>query len=418
MGVVFKAEHRQMKRVVALKIVSPSAIKSRDALQRFYREVETAAKLDHPNVVPALDAGEARGTHFLVMQYVEGDDLSWHVKRRGRLPVDEAVDCILQAAQGLQYAHSRGIIHRDIKPANLLLDRQGTVKILDMRLARIDSRTDETNADELTNTGAVMGTAAYMSPEQALDARHADARSDIYSLGCTLHYLLTGHPVYDGDTHVKQILAHREQPIPSLRGIRPEVPESVDAIFAKMVAKRPVDRFQSMREVVQALSTISEASTTFSGSSESDATGTSGSPEKQLGHRPISATGEATPVAALQSTDADTLTTQISEKTGILPSKAPPDFRLPLRGAGAPRHSSPSWHWREQESGWRDGMAKNPRFSSLRRMSRRSDPPTRRDDAPLPRSQSRRSMPAKRDDINWNGRTIWNCPPNLKTALE
>jgi serine/threonine protein kinase len=251
MGVVLKAEHRRLKRVVALKVMSASVVKTPDALKRFHREVEAAAKLRHPNVVATDDADEAKGTHFLVMEYVEGSDLSVLVKKQGPLSVDQALQCILQAAKGLEFAHSQGVVHRDIKPANLLLDSKGTVKILDMGLARIEG--DSGAQGELTSTGAVMGTVDYMAPEQALSTKHADARSDVYSLGISLWYLLTGRCVYEGDSMMAKLLAHRDAPIPSLSAMNDEVPVAVETVFRKMVAKQPGDRYQTMADVIMAL---------------------------------------------------------------------------------------------------------------------------------------------------------------------
>ena len=250
MGMVLKAQHKRMKRIVALKVLSPSVTKTREMVQRFQREVETAGKLDHPNIVAAFDADEANGTHFLVMQYVEGQDLSGLVKEKGTLPVDKAVQCMVQAARGLEYAHQKGVIHRDIKPANLLLDTQGTIKILDMGLARIATETAE---EGLTQTGAIMGTIDYMAPEQAVNTKLADARSDIYSLGITLWYLLTGRATYPGDSMMSKLLAHRESPIPSLSAARKDVPAALDAVYQKMIAKKPEHRYQTMTEVVAAL---------------------------------------------------------------------------------------------------------------------------------------------------------------------
>ena len=258
MGVVLKAEHKRLKRLVALKVMSANIVKTPDALKRFHREVEAAAKLRHPNVVATDDADEAKGTHFLVMEYVEGTDLSALVKKQGTLSVQQAVQCIIQAARGLEFAHAQGVVHRDIKPANLLLDTKGTVKILDMGLARIEG--DSGSQGELTSTGAVMGTVDYMAPEQALSTKHADARSDVYSLGVSLWYLLVGRCVYEGDTLMSKLLAHRDAAIPSLREFNKEVPESIDLVFRKMIAKKAADRYQTMTEVIRDLETCQTGS--------------------------------------------------------------------------------------------------------------------------------------------------------------
>jgi serine/threonine protein kinase len=255
MGVVLLARHRRMDRLAAVKVLPISTMKSPTAVDRFYREAKAAARLSHANIVSAYDASEKDGTHYLVMEFVDGEDLAQVSKQRGPLPVEQAVECMIQAARGLQYAHDQGVIHRDIKPANLLVDRNGTVKILDMGLARINSLADAepTEQDRLTQSGQVMGTCDYMAPEQAEDTHGADHRADIYALGCSLYRLLTGEAPYQGDSLIKILMAHRDDVIPSLRDKRPDVSEELDSVFQKMVAKQAGDRYQSMTEVIAAL---------------------------------------------------------------------------------------------------------------------------------------------------------------------
>jgi serine/threonine protein kinase/formylglycine-generating enzyme required for sulfatase activity len=250
-GMVLKAEHRRMERIVAIKMLSPNVTKTPEAMQRFQREVKAAARLMHPHIVTALDADESRGVHFLVMEYVEGIDLSALIKADGPVSPETAIPWVIQAARGLQYAHDNGVVHRDIKPSNMLLDKQGTIKILDMGLARIDSA--GADQDQLTGTGQIMGTVDYMAPEQAIDTKSADARADIYSLGISLWYLLTGRPVYAGETPVEKLMAHQTKPIPSLCDACSEVSPELEAIFTKMVAKKPDERYQSMSEAMVAL---------------------------------------------------------------------------------------------------------------------------------------------------------------------
>lgn len=260
MGFVLKARHRRMKRPVAIKFLLKSLTESEDFQKRFEREVEAAAQLDHQNIVTAYDAGVHDGNHFLVMQYVDGDDLSAIVKTKGPFGISAAVDAIRQAAEGLDCAHELGIVHRDIKPSNLLMDRKGVVRVLDMGLARIQrspgDAVDGTGNADLTGTGSVLGTIDYMAPEQALDAKKADHRADIYSLGCTLYFLLTGNPPFGNETIMRRLLAHRQSKIPKIREVRPEAPDELEQIFSTMMAKRKRDRPPSMRHLIVALQSL------------------------------------------------------------------------------------------------------------------------------------------------------------------
>lgn len=256
MGTVFKARHRRMKRVVALKVLSKAVAGSGTMADRFQREVETVARLTHPNIVMAYDADEAEVGPFLVMEFVDGQDLVSEVAARGPLPVADAVDRVLQAARGLDYAHRSGIVHRDIKPGNILRTRDGVVKVADLGLARLNVP-DGAAQTALTQAGSVFGTAEYMPPEQAVDAGQVDGRADVYSLGCTLFFLLSGHAPYPGTSLMSVLLKHRDEPIPWLSAVRSDVPAVLEVVFRKMVAKSPADRYQSMAEVVTALEQVS-----------------------------------------------------------------------------------------------------------------------------------------------------------------
>jgi CheY-like chemotaxis protein/tRNA A-37 threonylcarbamoyl transferase component Bud32 len=258
MGTVYKARHRRMKRIVALKVMSGDLAQDETFVQRFQREVETIARLSHPYVVMAFDADEDDGRHFLVMEFVDGPDLESIVDKQGPLGVTEAVHCIRQAARGLEYAHGQGIIHRDIKPANLLRDATDTVKITDLGLARLNDTAGPggaTTTSGLSVAGGILGTVDYMPPEQAFDSSHIDHRADVYSLGATLHFLLVGRPPFEGTT-MATLIKHREAPVPSLCAARPEVPPELDAVFIRMMAKAPADRLQSMTDVARELEAI------------------------------------------------------------------------------------------------------------------------------------------------------------------
>src|SRR5262245_6352837 len=256
MGQVFKARHTHMSRVVALKLIRKEKLANPDSVKRFYQEVQAAAQLHHPNIVIAYDAGPAGpagSTHYFAMEYVEGVDLSRQVKESGPLPVAAACEYARQAALGLQHAHERGLIHRDIKPHNLLLSQSASgpvVKVLDMGLARLAGQ-GETG---LTQTGQVLGTPDYLAPEQAFDSRKADIRSDIYSLGCTLYFLLTGRPPFSGETLTQVLLKHQMEQAAPLVSLRRDIPPALQSVIATMMAKDPSQRFQTPAEAAEALS--------------------------------------------------------------------------------------------------------------------------------------------------------------------
>jgi serine/threonine protein kinase len=273
MGTVFKVRHRDHRDAVfALKVLRLSfSRKNKAVVERFRKEAEALARIEHPNIVWCFEpVSVVNGAFYHVMEFVDGQDLKSLVETNGRFPVWQAIDVLLQAARGLQFAHSRRIIHRDIKPANLMLDRTGTLRILDFGLARVvlaDSWIPDSDGGVDTATGAVMGTIPYMSPEQASDSKRADARSDIYSLGCTLHYLLTGRPPYEGRTWSEMFLAHRENPIPSLKAVRHSVPDHLDRLFKRMLAKNPADRPQTMASVIAKIELALDESRARPGSS-------------------------------------------------------------------------------------------------------------------------------------------------------
>ena len=254
MGMVYQARHRRLNRLVALKVIRPEWAGEQQALQRFAREMEAGGRLQHPNLVSFTDAREEHGVHFLVMEYVEGEDLGATLKRRGRLPVAEACEIIRQAACGLQHAYEQGLVHRDIKPSNLMLTAEHTVKILDLGLARLQSGGDACQG--LTFTGQTMGTPDYMAPEQARGLAQIDIRADIYSLGCTLYHLLTGKPPYGPPQYAgftAKILAHAQAAFPLAREMQPDIAADIDDVLAKMTAKDPNLRFATPAEVGEAL---------------------------------------------------------------------------------------------------------------------------------------------------------------------
>ena len=263
MGIVYRARHRRMDRLVALKTLTDRATESDDSVQRFQREVRAAARLSHPNIVASYDAGEHNGVHYLVMELVDGIDLARLVRQSGPLNASRAVDYVRQAATGFSYAHAQGIIHRDIKPQNLLVDRKQHVRILDMGLARLnptnaaaDPAASSAAQTELTQSGVIMGTVDFMSPEQATNTRNANEQSDIYSLGCTLYFLMTGRAMFDGETCMERLLAHHQESRPSLITTVSKIPATLQEVFSRMTARQPGDRYESMEEVAEALESV------------------------------------------------------------------------------------------------------------------------------------------------------------------
>ncbi|MCX7701468.1 MAG: serine/threonine protein kinase, partial [Gemmataceae bacterium] len=253
-GRVFLARQEQTGYLVALKVLAPALSSDPQVVRRFGRERTLATSLDHPNIVRGIDAGEAEGVSFLVMELLDGLDLSRLVERAGPLRVADACELARQAALALHYAHERGIIHRDVKPSNLFLTRGGQVKLLDLGLAR-DVSVDSDEAS-LTESGHLLGTIDYMAPEQAFDTHGMDARSDAYSLGCTLYKLLVGHPPFGGPEYrhlLKKALAHSQRPVPPISERRPDVPTGLAAVLQKLLAKEPGQRFASLGEVAEAL---------------------------------------------------------------------------------------------------------------------------------------------------------------------
>jgi serine/threonine protein kinase/WD40 repeat protein len=302
MGVVYKAWHPRLERTVALKVIRPQVLAMKpDLIHRFHREARAIAQLLHPNVVVLYDADESQGTHYLAMEYVEGLTLEKMVRLNGPMPLRQACDYIRQAALGLQHAYECGLVHRDIKPSNMLIaqrsasksaflrrssafmrrplitqmDRDlsqrptggsdespranlahpwGVLKVLDMGLARLtETLEDEGGSTPLTKAGSLLGTPDFISPEQARDARRVDIRSDLYSLGCTFYYLLTGRPPFPGGNDVQKLLKHQNEYPTPLEELRPHLPSQMVQIVNKLLRKKPEERYQSPQELADDL---------------------------------------------------------------------------------------------------------------------------------------------------------------------
>jgi hypothetical protein len=253
MGVVYRARHVVLDKVVAIKLLAgPGADPER--VRRFQREMRVISRLDHPHIVRATDGGQIGGVHFLVMDFIEGIDLYRLLREHGPLRPADACELVRQAALGLQHLHEHGLVHRDVKASNLILDRTGTVKVLDLGLARCVAA--DAAEDVRSAAGQLTGTVDYMAPEQASDAAAVDIRADVYSLGCTLYQLVAGRspfcsPAYISPCH--SLVGRRIEPAPPLRKIRRDAPATVEAVLKRMLAREPADRFASPAEVAAAL---------------------------------------------------------------------------------------------------------------------------------------------------------------------
>jgi serine/threonine protein kinase len=250
MAAVLRARDTQLDRCVALKILPPDMALDAENVRRFHQEARSAAKLDHENIARVFFCGEDQRLHFIAFEFVEGENLRTILERRGRLPVGEALHYMLQVAAGLAHASRRGVVHRDIKPSNIIITPNGRAKLVDMGLAR----SLEPHSDHgLTQSGVTLGTFDYISPEQALEPRDADVRSDIYSLGCTFYHMLTGNaPVPEG-TAAKKLHHHQHVKPPDPRQFVPDLPGEVAFILDRMMAKQPKDRYQSPEQLVHHL---------------------------------------------------------------------------------------------------------------------------------------------------------------------
>ncbi len=254
---VYKAIDKRHQRVVALKVIHPDLLSNVEAYGRLQREMMAATRLNHPNIVKALDVDLRSRSHYYAMELVEGTDLQKMLQLSGALPLSVACNFIRQAALGLQHAHELGLVHRDIKPANLVFIEEGhLIKILDFGLARLHQSKQTKQQDvNLTMEGSLIGTADYLAPEQSKNPSGVDIRADIYSLGCTLFHMLAGQPPFPGGTAIHKIYMHQSQePSPPLEERRPEVPTALAAVVRKMMAKNPEERYRTPAAVAAALS--------------------------------------------------------------------------------------------------------------------------------------------------------------------
>ena len=253
MGTVFKAEQLSMNRPVALKILRQELTTDAEAVQRFLREARAGGQLSHPNIVRIYDMNQAEGYHFISMEYVPGGDVGSLTDREGPLAPERVIDIATQTCRAIVHAHAKGVIHRDIKPTNLLLGRDGLIKVADLGLAK---SLDAAGISSITTTGTTLGTLAYVAPEQLIDARTADVRADVYSLGATCYHLLAGQPPFTGTRMAKVAHAVRTKQPPPLRSFRTDLSPALDDAVTRAMAKDPAQRFQTAHDLLAALQAV------------------------------------------------------------------------------------------------------------------------------------------------------------------
>src|SRR5581483_893282 len=251
MGAVLKAIKKDTNETVALKILKPELAKDVEFVQRFNREALAVQALHHPNIIRAVQIGKSGDYHFFAMEFVDGESASKIIKSRGKMPERLTLSVVRQIASALDHAWKNQIIHRDIKPDNIMVTRDGVAKLTDLGLARTVKQ-----QSTLTITGVVMGSPAYISPEQATGEKNLDTRSDIYALGASLYHMLTGEVPYDGDSPLQVMLRHMNDPLPDVRKKEPSASEGTRRLIFKMMAKRPEGRFQSPRELHDAIAQV------------------------------------------------------------------------------------------------------------------------------------------------------------------
>lgn len=254
MGAVFRAHDQQLDRTVAIKVLSKGHGEE-EVVKRFRIEAQSAARLDHENIARVFYVGEDRGWDYIVFEFIDGQNLRDLVQQHGPLSIEEAVQYALQIAAALQHASERDVVHRDIKPSNVLVTAGGQIKLVDMGLARVH---DLQREGDLTESGVTLGTFDYISPEQARDPRHADVRSDLYSLGCTLYFVLTGQPPFPEGNFFQKLLKHQNERHADPRLLRPDLDDDLAAIIDKLLAKQPSRRYQTPAELIAALLEVAQ----------------------------------------------------------------------------------------------------------------------------------------------------------------